>query len=601
MRGPMSPREGGAARDGGRHVALFTRGSGCGGETGMAGRGWPRGASEALSSAGFACQLAWGYMACLSPALMPPESAEQGVGIEYAYYVSQVTILVAGIAAVLALRRWHPGVPPWAVGAAGVALTLASAAVASLVSRGLPGAAAMAGLVACGVVYGLAGALAGVAWGARATLAGGRAAGFVLASFGLAFAIYLVLGWAAPTVQRAATLALPLVSAAAWTYDSWRRHGLTSDVWPTRAQVPGSVDELGEASAGEVAASMLPWSWLALVAAAAFAGNLASSFVMGESYAGAATIYPVGVAVALALVAASAAAGVMAGVGRGGRPGLPGSGRAGRGGDLDPMGVLFGSAAALAALGMLLAMLDHGGVPAPGPAAVEPRLLGVAVVVGAGIAFQVVTYLVTVDATRRAGVSPLLSFGVGQAVVAGVVVAGNLCGRALSRALAGTSGPLGGTPWLSVVCAAGVFFLFCLMAVAGLSPRGSARATGREAGGDGASGEAGATPREAGGPGGSGGAGGEVARAAWEDRVRAMSGELGLTPREAQVLEWLLRGHTMASIGERLYVTTGTVKTHVLHIYRKAGVGGRQELIERFEGMRAQADEAPADENSPAR
>lgn len=228
------------------------------------------------------------------------------------------------------------------------------------------------------------------------------------------------------------------------------------------------------------------------------------------------------------------------------------------------MGVLFGSAAALAALGMLLAMLDHGGVPAPGPAAVEPRLLGVAVVVGAGIAFQVVTYLVTVDATRRAGVSPLLSFGVGQAVVAGVVVAGNLCGRALSRALAGTSGPLGGTPWLSVVCAAGVFFLFCLMAVAGLSPRGSARA-------------------------------------AWEDRVRAMSGELGLTPREAQVLEWLLRGHTMASIGERLYVTTGTVKTHVLHIYRKAGVGGRQELIERFEGMRAQADEAPADENSPAR
>ena len=31
------------------------------------------------------------------------------------------------------------------------------------------------------------------------------------------------------------------------------------------------------------------------------------------------------------------------------------------------------------------------------------------------------------------------------------------------------------------------------------------------------------------------------------------------------------------------YVTAGTVKTHAAHIYRKAGVGGKQELIDLYE------------------
>lgn len=46
----------------------------------------------------------------------------------------------------------------------------------------------------------------------------------------------------------------------------------------------------------------------------------------------------------------------------------------------------------------------------------------------------------------------------------------------------------------------------------------------------------------------------------------------------------------MPFIAEQLYVTPGTVKTHALHVYRKAGVSNKQELISAFaqKGIAAQ-------------
>ena len=36
----------------------------------------------------------------------------------------------------------------------------------------------------------------------------------------------------------------------------------------------------------------------------------------------------------------------------------------------------------------------------------------------------------------------------------------------------------------------------------------------------------------------------------------------------------MMRGYTLARIGEELYVADSTMKTHSRHIYRKVGVGG---------------------------
>ena len=51
--------------------------------------------------------------------------------------------------------------------------------------------------------------------------------------------------------------------------------------------------------------------------------------------------------------------------------------------------------------------------------------------------------------------------------------------------------------------------------------------------------------------------------------------ELGLTPREADVLWHLTRGHSSSTIASRLGISERTVRKHLEHVYRKLGVTSR--------------------------
>ena len=59
-----------------------------------------------------------------------------------------------------------------------------------------------------------------------------------------------------------------------------------------------------------------------------------------------------------------------------------------------------------------------------------------------------------------------------------------------------------------------------------------------------------------------------------------------LTDREAAVLRLLDSDLSRREIGEALYVSVDTVKTHVRGIYRKLGVSTRQEAVERAHEVR---------------
>lgn len=62
------------------------------------------------------------------------------------------------------------------------------------------------------------------------------------------------------------------------------------------------------------------------------------------------------------------------------------------------------------------------------------------------------------------------------------------------------------------------------------------------------------------------------------ERKRPSSGWASLTPTELDVVKLAAKGLTNPEIGERLFSSRGTVKTHLAHVFAKMGVATRAEL-----------------------
>jgi len=65
------------------------------------------------------------------------------------------------------------------------------------------------------------------------------------------------------------------------------------------------------------------------------------------------------------------------------------------------------------------------------------------------------------------------------------------------------------------------------------------------------------------------------------DEVRLRSGDARpvLSPREGEVLRLIAKGRSAPQIAAELHLGTGTVKTHLLHLYDKLGVGERAAAV----------------------
>ena len=72
----------------------------------------------------------------------------------------------------------------------------------------------------------------------------------------------------------------------------------------------------------------------------------------------------------------------------------------------------------------------------------------------------------------------------------------------------------------------------------------------------------------------------EAPEAAFVDPCALIAERFALSPRETDVLPLLLEGRTISRIQETLFISAGTVSTHIRHIYQKTGVDNRQELID---------------------
>ena len=527
---------------------------------------------------GSACLWAWGFLAYLSPVLIPAERPVGGVGIEVGFFVSQGAVVVAAVAIVLALRKRSVAVGRGVLLVCASLLALASALLPLTVAIDAPWP-----LVGCGAICGVAGTLLGCAWGARYSLESRDVSAVVMVSFLVAYGIYfaiLLLYVATPFVVAAQVVVvfLPLASWGLWFWDASARSGLAPEVFPSSALStdiagsPGSSGKApGEVTAGSRELHALPWRSLGVIAVAALVGNVMASVIMGTSYEGADSLYPGGIALCaciatMALVPLTAERTAFS------------------------VAQLYRITVTFSVVG-LVAILVLGAAAVP---------VGGALVQGCTLFFQPLVYVVVTRSARLQGLSPLVAFGVGQALISAVVLAGNLAGKLLFQVA-------GETPLLlSAVCGAGVLALFFMVVAraAQVGEEGNEEKDGgteemeaetrgadrvkAAAAGRGSSGvaagerlfEDGGTTEAATLPNGDFAAG---VGAQGEDSAAVFARAAGLTARETEILALLVRGRTLPYIANELFVTTGTVKTHVRHIYEKALVNNRQELLDKVE------------------
>ncbi len=55
--------------------------------------------------------------------------------------------------------------------------------------------------------------------------------------------------------------------------------------------------------------------------------------------------------------------------------------------------------------------------------------------------------------------------------------------------------------------------------------------------------------------------------------------QYGISPREREIITMLVQGYTNRIIGEKLFISSTTVKNHIYHIYQKTGVTNKIQLM----------------------
>ncbi|MDO4442730.1 MAG: helix-turn-helix transcriptional regulator [Slackia sp.] len=69
-------------------------------------------------------------------------------------------------------------------------------------------------------------------------------------------------------------------------------------------------------------------------------------------------------------------------------------------------------------------------------------------------------------------------------------------------------------------------------------------------------------------------------REGFSSRCEKLASEFSLSPRETEIVAYLGRGHTCSYIAKTLVISESTVYTHARNIYRKIGIGSKEDLVQ---------------------
>lgn len=195
--------------------------------------------------------------------------------------------------------------------------------------------------------------------------------------------------------------------------------------------------------------------------------------------------------------------------------------------------------------------------------------------------FDILTWVLFVDASRRRNENALYIFGLGVAFVFCGMALGNAASHILDTLVAGGNVQANVVAMAAILCLVIVAFLVLPEGtVAQLSRREGHAERGEEPTAENNDlAESEAKDSAAGD--------GQADGAATADRIErhcaAVARDFGLTPRESEVIVLLAYGRTLAIIARDLHIAQGTARTHIENIYRKLDVHKQQELIDLVE------------------
>lgn len=481
----------------------------------------------------------WGFLCYLSPVMFPAHiSPEASIGIEYGFFASQAGVVLFALV-VLAVARWRQLV----VGKHTVFVAACGMALSAVVLFWALSISSLELIIACGLVDGVCVPLVGIAWGARYSLVSKNIAPLVTLSFLVAYLIYFVVTALPQPLALVLVCVIPLVSWAIWRYDARARHKTSLEVFATKS-TDGNIIMPGELLAGIWEAKILPWRILGVLLAASFIGNLVTSVVLGQGYAGVNVIYNGGVIVCAALATMTFVFLV-------------------QGKNAFSVRAVYRITVGFTVVG-LVGILVFG---------TQGVAVGGAFVQGSAMFFQVLVILVTTQSTQRFGISPLLSFSVGKGTIAGVVFVSNVLGKILDSFFAVDQFFLG------LICGCGLLVLFFMLAA-----QSTAKSFIEDERFKGEPSDIDLLQQKA--PSATQLAFAELeAEELWMQKIGDIASAYHLTRREEEILGYLAKGRSLPYIADTLFVTTGTVKTHTTSIYRKLDINSRQELLDLVEGF----------------
>ncbi len=535
---------------------------------------------------------AWQYATFLSAALFLPGQSIRGRSeLETGFYLLQAAAMVFAVCLVVAhyRRPIRLSTGHTFLAAGGLTLSTLGLFVALRIHS-------LALVAASSVFAGVCTVVMVGAWGARFSLGSKSSGQLVVVSFLLASAIYLSMAMIPNEVAVGVLLALPLGSWVCWMSDATARHSLASNVFGPADESAAHADRGAPSSPEELTAGTwrlraIPWRAVSVLVAASFVGALVASLLTTMTRGSAGDIFHNGAWV-VAIVCVLTSLAMLR--------------------EHNSLSVrsMYHIMVTLTVFGLLV-LLVFGRLG---------FVVGGAFAQGCSLFLQIMIYVIMTRSTQRFDMAPLFSFSVGQAVVAGVVLAGSLAGRVVYELARQES------LMLPLTCGFGILVLFYMVTShVGRSEELFLSRTKMGAGAEAEPGddeadlgdeidgttrepapalvsasaseafsrtEVSAAPADTSLP---ASAPPVVAPASEEpgdpevferDRLDRFAQAYGLTTREAEVFAYLAHGRSRPYIADALFVTTGTVKTHTTHIYRKLEVGSKQELIDLYESFR---------------